>query len=427
MRFETLIINSSSKAWTLYDAGQAVTRLQPGQRETLVSDRATTALARYERIEKSDDGAVDLQTRKDWADPPTPPGYRTILMQNVDGAEVEDREFPGLPHIYLQRGIPVPVQVPIASPLARIDSMLIIRTDNWTPRADFKDYWHRRVQIRDSWTELSPEELKKLAEEREEPLPARFNPKDFYAKPPVGQPGEKPPTMVGGVPVQSGTGRQPLCLPDPDLPPLPDTFYATELVNKTDPPVVTPPGVTAQPTKDVPSLTVLENGKPLLHLQRGESVTVFSENPLSTYSRFSQVTWEKNGDVSTKLNKDWAPPDSWKGRYLIEILNRDGAAQEGLRVSDESVTCVKGVPRLVPISIDDANVFYSRMVKVAETTEQPDPDRPGYLTPKTRIFWQKEKRPAAEIREISDRIKQAATDSAVSAVHFPKDIKEDLI
>jgi hypothetical protein len=422
MRFETLIINSSSKAWTLYDAGQAVTRLQPGQRETLVSDRATTALARYERIEKSDDGAVDLEIRKDWADPPTPPGYRAVMMKNTDGAEVEDRLFPGLPQIYLQRGLPLQVAVPIASPLARIESMEIVRTDHWTPRPDFKDYWHRHVQLRDVWTERSPEELKKLAEERDEPLPHGFNPKDFYPKPPVNQPGAQPPTMLGGVRLRSGaSGPQPLCLPDPELPPVPEVVYSTELVNKT---AVLRDGMKPE---EVPLLTVLENGKPLLHLKPGESVTVHSASPLSTYARFSTVVWKKDGEVDVVLNKDWTPPDSWKGRYLIEILNRDGAAQEGLRVSDESVTAVKGVPRLVPISVDDANVFYSRMVKVAETTEQPDPDRPGYLTPKTRIFWQKEKRPAAEIREISDRIRAAATDSAVSAVHFPKDIREDLI
>jgi hypothetical protein len=136
-----------------------------------------------------------------------------------------------------------------------------------------------------------------------------------------------------------------------------EPLFVTTLVNKRSSPV-----------------RVEEYGRTMFILKPGQECFIESWSPLTTYSRYSKVIFERNGDVSAKESPDWkCPYEGW----TTDLINGQDISQ-GVRIMmprdvavfgtvDGFVSVPGGLVRMVPLDIHDSMVKFKavewRLVK----------------------------------------------------------------
>jgi hypothetical protein len=119
---------------------------------------------------------------------------------------------------------------------------------------------------------------------------------------------------------------------------------------------------------------VEEYGRTMFFLQPGKDCSIESWSPLTTYSRYSRIVFEQDGQVSAKENPDWrCPYEGW----AIDLINGQDIPQS-VRVTipigivvfgivNDFVSVPPGLARLIPLDIHDPLVKFKsvewRLVK----------------------------------------------------------------
>jgi len=156
---------------------------------------------------------------------------------------------------------------------------------------------------------------------------------------------------------------------------------------------------------------VREYGKTLLMLPPGKEFLVESYDPETSYARFKQITFLEGDRVENRLNKDWKAPESWKDKYILELINTDGNNTEGFYANspaDPMIQCYKGIPRLVTLTIDSPYVRYKRIEWKLVKERKENPANPNYLVWTTPLRMVKEERSRDELDKIEEEIKARA-------------------
>jgi hypothetical protein len=185
----------------------------------------------------------------------------------------------------------------------------------------------------------------------------------------------------------------------------PNDLFETELINKTDGEKI-----------------VLEYRKEMLRLGPGETRRIHSIVPTTSYARYSRIVFEKDGGVNCKVNPEWAPPPSWEGRWVLEIVN-EAYEHQTMRINQESVSAYRGVPRLAPVDIDDSLVWVRRLVIKEVVERMQDGCHPGYLKERRRVVSVRELRPKQDLMAIKARLDGLVEAKVMRPLALPPDVK----
>ena len=129
------------------------------------------------------------------------------------------------------------------------------------------------------------------------------------------------------------------------------------------------------------------------------------------YAPFSKVVFEKKGRVSTTKRFNFKDPAE-EAPWSILLDNRDGGLQEVIKINDEYVSAIKGIPRRVRISLIDSRVGYKAIVWKKKTVKEPCPGNRSYLVTRTIIEKVLVPRRAVELRAIRKELEKEAVADA---------------
>jgi len=168
------------------------------------------------------------------------------------------------------------------------------------------------------------------------------------------------------------------------------------------------------------AIDIFEYGNVLLILQPGEARHVESRSPKTSWARWSQVTFSKEDKVSFDENREWRWP--YPDMLMLEFLNVDGTAREGLRVGGEIYHSDKGVPKLIPIPPSDTNWCFIEKIErkfVEHKIKEGD-----FLIKKKVLEDVKILRSKKEIEAIKRKLEEAAVLRARQDIQrqFPKSV-----
>ncbi|MGD1010471.1 MAG: hypothetical protein ABR951_10005 [Candidatus Aminicenantales bacterium] len=165
--FPTLLINSTQRYLSVFDATGLVTTVGPGEREVIESADPATLYSKYQTVEWRPEGPFPT-LREGWIDLPVPEGKVRVLLRNIDGHPVEERNnLPGFGRIFIPRGIDVPLDVDLASPLSVYAELQIVVGEDWQESLEFPGYLRVFRKLVDKWIDRPDEELAAIAERLE--------------------------------------------------------------------------------------------------------------------------------------------------------------------------------------------------------------------------------------------------------------------
>lgn len=156
---------------------------------------------------------------------------------------------------------------------------------------------------------------------------------------------------------------------------------------------------------------ILEQGRVFCVLPPGREFEVEAFSPLTSYSRFSRVTYLEGDKVEIKTNSDWKRPEAWKDLYVVEALNIDGPEIETIYPTSTAypgVQCYRGIPRLFAVGIDSPLVRFKRIEWKYVKERKRNPENPDYLIWSTSLQMVKEERGKDELNKIEAEIKARA-------------------
>jgi hypothetical protein len=188
----------------------------------------------------------------------------------------------------------------------------------------------------------------------------------------------------------------------------PNDLFETELINKTDGEKI-----------------VLEYRKEMLRLGPGETKRIHSIVPTTSYARYSRIVFEKDNGVTHKVNPKWAPPPSWEGRWVLEIVN-EAYEHQTIRINQESVSAYRGIPRLAPVDIDDPLVWVRRLTIKEAVERTQDGCHPGYLKEQRRVVSVRELRPKRDLLAIKARMDELVQAKVMRPFALPPDVRAKL-
>jgi hypothetical protein len=163
--------------------------------------------------------------------------------------------------------------------------------------------------------------------------------------------------------------------------------------------------------KRMTPVDVFEYGRPFLMLPPGKEFTVESYDPETSFARFKEITFLEGDRVDCRVNKEWTVPESWKDKYLLELVNRDGSPMEGIYLypmASQVTPCYKGIPRLVAIIIQSPLIRYKKIEWKFVKERKKNPANPDYLVWTTVLKMVKEERSKDELDRIEQEIKARA-------------------
>ena len=156
---------------------------------------------------------------------------------------------------------------------------------------------------------------------------------------------------------------------------------------------------------------VREYGRTLLMLPPGKEFILESYDPATSYARFKQVAFLEGDRTECRINEDWKAPESWKDKYIVEVINTDGNSTEGFYPNspgEQMVHCYKGIPRLVALTIESPYVRFKKLEWKLVKERKENPASPNYLVWTTTLKMVKEERPKDELAKIEQEIKARA-------------------
>jgi len=161
----------------------------------------------------------------------------------------------------------------------------------------------------------------------------------------------------------------------------------------------------------VDEVPVWEFGKVILSVpSKGKSVLSSWSNG-TTYAPFSKVVFEKDGKISTSRRYGFDDPLK-DAPYVIELENVDGADSESLRIGDNFVEVLRGIPKRVTVNIDDAQVVFKKIVWKKRVVKIPIEGNKNYLETRTIVERRMVPRKASEIKAIKKFLSDQAAQQA---------------
>jgi len=166
------------------------------------------------------------------------------------------------------------------------------------------------------------------------------------------------------------------------------------------------------------AVRVFEYGKELVRLEPGEARHVESRSPKTSFSRWSELVFKDQGRVSLTENKSWEWP--YPDMLMLEFLNIDGTATEGIQVAGQIYHSEKNIPRLIPISPRDTSWCFIQKIErrlVEHKIKEGD-----YYIKKLILEDVKTLRSKKECKEIERKLEEAAVLKARQEIQrqFPK-------
>jgi len=166
------------------------------------------------------------------------------------------------------------------------------------------------------------------------------------------------------------------------------------------------------------AVRVFEYGKELVRLEPGEARHVESRSPKTSFSRWSELAFKDQGRVSLTENKSWEWP--YPDMLMLEFLNIDGTATEGIQVAGQIYHSEKNIPRLIPISPRDTSWCFIQKIErrlVEHKIKEGD-----YYIKKLILEDVKTLRSKKECKEIERKLEEAAVLKARQEIQrqFPK-------
>jgi len=116
--------------------------------------------------------------------------------------------------------------------------------------------------------------------------------------------------------------------------------WTTELVNDTRRPV------------DVYDL----DGTVIVRLEAGMRFEIESVSPYTAHARWSKCTWREDGTISFVTRTNWTEPE--RGKWTIEMLNKDGGAVEYRQCGDQRVALPRNVPVIVSVPLTSDLIMF---------------------------------------------------------------------
>jgi hypothetical protein len=146
------------------------------------------------------------------------------------------------------------------------------------------------------------------------------------------------------------------------------------------------------------------NGKLLTTLPPKSATFLEAWDPNTTWARWREVRFLADGSTKVLENKDWKNPFSG---WTIELRN-DTHAVKVITIDDQHEKCFPGVPRDVPIPLNDQLIFYKSIRWFRETVKVPDPSFPVYLVERIKDVKKIEPRGVRELQKIKAALKEIA-------------------
>jgi len=148
------------------------------------------------------------------------------------------------------------------------------------------------------------------------------------------------------------------------------------------------------------------SGVPLGMLAPGEEQTI--ETPVAEviYARWTLVRFLEGGEVQLTENPDWPKPT---GRWVLEVVNRDGLDLEERFISGKRVLLPRNIPRLVEVEVADPLAQYVRMEIRRVQERRQSPIFPDYNTFVDVLKDEYIDRPESEIQELAIELEKLAT------------------
>lgn len=160
-----------------------------------------------------------------------------------------------------------------------------------------------------------------------------------------------------------------------------------------------------------PCQIMTDSGGPWIFLNPGKEITLDSWSARTLYAPYSRVTFEKGGKVSVARRFGFKDPVE-EAPYSLLLDNREGGELEAVRINDEYVSAIKGIPRRVAIPLHDRLVVYKAIVWRKRVVKEPAPGRRDYLITRTIVEKVNVPRKASEIRAIKRLLEKEAVDEA---------------
>ncbi len=173
-------------------------------------------------------------------------------------------------------------------------------------------------------------------------------------------------------------------------------------------------------TEEITFKTVLKNerktkgvviwdwrGNSLGILGPGQRRVIETWNLQTLFAPFSEVTWKEDGSVSQVPNPEYPPH---KSKWVIKVLNKDGAEIERRIIAHREVVLPRGFERTFEISVEDPMARFERMeiIRVLERSAEKNLVFPEYSRFKMVVKDKFFDRPEAELKELEAERKRLA-------------------
>jgi hypothetical protein len=166
--------------------------------------------------------------------------------------------------------------------------------------------------------------------------------------------------------------------------------------------------------RDTDAMLQTDRGGNWIPIPPGKEIVLCSWSDRTMYAPFSRVTFEKKGTVSVTMRFNFHDPME-DAPHSILLDNRDGGEQEVIKIDDNYVPVVRGIPRRVPISLVDPRVGYKEIRWVRRTVKEPHPANRSYLITRQIVERVLVGRKAAELRAIRKELEKRAVEEARQA------------
>jgi len=155
------------------------------------------------------------------------------------------------------------------------------------------------------------------------------------------------------------------------------TIYKTQFINKRD--------VTAN---------IHEYGRPMFKLEPGQSASVESFDPKTTFARWQQIIFKSKNQIDFVENKQWVSPFK---EPTIELLNSEGVPIQALTIGGQTVNCPLSIPVTVEVPVNDAYFKWKKIEWKKVSRKVPREGMPDYLEEREFIDGVRTPRPQEEI------------------------------
>lgn len=143
---------------------------------------------------------------------------------------------------------------------------------------------------------------------------------------------------------------------------------------------------------------------------KGKSVLVSWSNG-TTYAPFSKICFEKDGRTNVSWRHGFDDPLK-NAPYVLLLDNQDGANSETLKIGNNFVEVLKGIPKRIAVDIDAAQVVFKKIVWKKRVVKIPIEGNKNYLETRTIVERRMVQRKKSEIAAITKYLRDQALKAA---------------